>query len=570
MRAVRAANRRGGPPRSRISLTLILVSFTFMGAAAGYGWYIAAPHALEVVPEASPIDRLDDNEKAKLTSQRQIVAQQIELLKQTSERLLHGDDSGIPTTAQHSTQLSTSLIDAQKRTLESRTLLVAVQGAVANDGDLRPFLQQLAVDATLRDSAMALIESDRDLRNEHSNSANRHSSPFKAKAIHSPELKANLIQLATQRFRQALAQENFLRQMVESVKLEKSWLDVQSTQIETIESEWQQLMAIVDSIAIQPTELELNAESRTNPGLVSLASPMATTVILCMFLGFAIGLFLLFLKDILHDRFDSVAILQRSLNLPLLAEIQRLELQAGSGLNAVATFASNDGMAAKPFRNLRSAITFSPKDAQRILITSADRGDGKTTVVTNLAVSFAHANRKTLLIDADIGHRGTTQVLDLQGSRGLTQILRDEKSITQSCLENIFNLGVEHLDVLPAGARPEDIPGLLSSKRFDEMMGWAEANYDQILFDGPSIGSWKEIEQLGRFVDGLILVACPGKNRKLLLKALESCRAASIPVIGFVANQMTTRFSARSVSSNRREVSGVMTDNNLEKPRIAA
>ena len=78
---------------------------------------------------------------------------------------------------------------------------------------------------------------------------------------------------------------------------------------------------------------------------------------------------------------------------------------------------------------------------------------------------------------------GMTQLFDLKGSQGLSQVLRDNDSVAESCLENIFHLGIERLDFMPSGPRPANPSELLSSDRFSDVIAWAEQIYDQILIE---------------------------------------------------------------------------------------
>ena len=67
------------------------------------------------------------------------------------------------------------------------------------------------------------------------------------------------------------------------------------------------------------------------------------------------------------------------------------------------------------FRTLRTALTLTHQDVHQILITSLESGDGKTTTLANLAVCYAQADKRTLLIDADLRRSGLTNLLNAQG-----------------------------------------------------------------------------------------------------------------------------------------------------------
>ena len=138
-----------------------------------------------------------------------------------------------------------------------------------------------------------------------------------------------------------------------------------------------------------------------------------------------------------------------------------------------------------------------------------------------------------------------TQLLELKGPRGLSQILRETTPVAESCLENIFNLGIENLDVMPSGSRPANPSELLASDRFNDILAWAESAYDQILIDAPPVLAVTDPAIIGRLVDGAVVVIRPDKNRrKLVLRAVESFRRSGVEVVGIVANHIGSNSSS--------------------------
>ena len=143
--------------------------------------------------------------------------------------------------------------------------------------------------------------------------------------------------------------------------------------------------------------------------LGAVAPKISTTVFLCTFFGMIAGLGMIYVADVLDDRFRSPDELQAQLGLPILAMIREMEPLPGQGLDAIVTFARPDSLESESFRTLRSSITFSTANTQRLVMTSTEPGDGKTTTLANLAVAFAQSRKKTLLIDADLRRPGMTQ-----------------------------------------------------------------------------------------------------------------------------------------------------------------
>ena len=151
-------------------------------------------------------------------------------------------------------------------------------------------------------------------------------------------------------------------------------------------------------------------------------------------------------------------------------------------------------------------------------MTSAEPGDGKTTILANLAVCYAQAEKRTLLIDADLRRPGLTGLMDMRGPRGLSEVLRSEVDIAQMAPRcTSVPPASKGLDILPSGSRPTDPAELLGSPRFSQLLAWAETVYDLILIDSPPILATTDTAIIGRLVDGVILVVQPAKNRRRLV-----------------------------------------------------
>ena len=131
----------------------------------------------------------------------------------------------------------------------------------------------------------------------------------------------------------------------------------------------------------------------------------------------------------MNDRFRSLEELQNRLRITVLAVIRRLKPPATKGLQAITMHATPGALECEGFRTLRTALGMTHQDARQILISSAESGDGKTTTLANLAVCYAQSDKRVLLIDADLRRMGLTQLLNMQGVTGLSEVLRRDDDI---------------------------------------------------------------------------------------------------------------------------------------------
>jgi capsular exopolysaccharide synthesis family protein len=254
--------------------------------------------------------------------------------------------------------------------------------------------------------------------------------------------------------------------------------------------------------------------------------------------GFGMALGLVTLLDALDDRFRSVDEMQSRLGLPLLTMIQQLRTEESVGAGALVTHVMPMSPESESFRTLRTALTLTHPDAHQIVVTSAEPGDGKTTTLANLAACYAQAEKRTLLIDADLRRPGLTALMNMRGPRGLSEVLRSEVDISQLTPTQIQASGVDGLDILPSGPRPQDPAELLGGPRFSQLLAWAETIYDMILIDSPPTLATTDTAVIGRLVDGVILVVQPVKNRRrLVMRVVERLGMMKIPLLGMVVNR---------------------------------
>lgn len=187
------------------------------------------------------------------------------------------------------------------------------------------------------------------------------------------------------------------------------------------------------------------------------------------------------------------------------------------------------------YRTLRTNIMFSSIDhpVKTMMVTSANAGDGKTTTVANLAVTYAQEGKKTLLVDADL-RKPTLHYLFMRSNRlGLTQALFRENNWEDIVQES----DVDGLHLMTSGAIPPNPTEILSSQRMRELVAeWREA-YDVVLFDTPPLAAVTDGLILSSLCDGVILVVKSGKTKiGLGRKVIAQLEFAKARILGTVLN----------------------------------
>ncbi|KMT60414.1 CpsD/CapB family tyrosine-protein kinase [Paenilisteria newyorkensis] len=190
---------------------------------------------------------------------------------------------------------------------------------------------------------------------------------------------------------------------------------------------------------------------------------------------------------------------------------------------------------AELFRAIRTNIEYSnvDKKVKSILITSSEPNSGKSIICANLAIVFAHQNKKTLLIDGDLRKPTIQKIFPNIKSEGLTGLLANKVTIEEAVCET----EVDNLFVLPAGVIPPNPAELLGSQRMKQIYEELYEAFDQIIFDTPPIQLVVDAQLLGNFVDGsILLVRRDHSTKEASNKALVKLESARANVLGSIFN----------------------------------
>ncbi len=366
--------------------------------------------------------------------------------------------------------------------------------------------------------------------------------------ISNEELAPLLYQAASQRYQRAKAHEEAIFTSYEEQKRRAIDAKRMSDKLVAVQDDLDRIKQYRDVIAQRIKDVNIGKDGNPIRMRELDKSEVAKGAVwprvlpvgfLSMILGLGLGLAIVYLQELLDDHFRSPEELQLHLGVPVLAMVRRMETLADCGIEAVNVHMKPNAPEVEAFRTLRTALALAGDGAQRLVISSSEPGDGKTTVVVNLATVYAQSGKRTLLIDADMRRPGLTPLLDLRSEHGLSMVLRSDGPIGEAVAENMRPGMAENLDVLPSGPRPSNPTELLAGERFLEFLAWAEVHYDQILIDSPP-AMVSDTAIIGRLVDGVLLVVQPQKNRRRgLIRAAESFPALGVDVLGVVVNHVT-------------------------------
>lgn len=189
------------------------------------------------------------------------------------------------------------------------------------------------------------------------------------------------------------------------------------------------------------------------------------------------------------------------------------------------------------YRVLRTNIQFSSVDKPlRVLaVTSSSPNEGKSTTISNLAITFAQSGSKVLLVDADLRKPTIHKLYEYTNQIGLVNILA-KKDTMGNCIHESL---VENLYVLTSGPIPPNPSELLQSESMRRFIEEVKEIFDIILIDTPPVGSVTDAAILSSMVDGMILVAASGQVKiDELTRSKELLEKVNANIIGVVLNKL--------------------------------
>lgn len=189
------------------------------------------------------------------------------------------------------------------------------------------------------------------------------------------------------------------------------------------------------------------------------------------------------------------------------------------------------------YRTIRTNIEFSnlDKDIKTIVVTSSQQNEGKSTVIANLAVSFAGMeDKKVLVVEGDLRNPTVHRMFNVSNSHGITEILTGKKPFE----ECVHNTEVPGLYVVTCGKIPPNPSEMLASKKMKAFIESLKDHYDYIFIDAPPIGIITDAGILSTYTDGTILVVASKEADIEMVKiAKERLEKVKANILGVVLNK---------------------------------
>ena len=285
------------------------------------------------------------------------------------------------------------------------------------------------------------------------------------------------------------------------------------------------------SVATVPTVPSNNTTTRD----VVLAAVIAVVAVA----GFA------FLRFYLDDTIKQNDDVEKIIGLPVTGHIMKNEMKSKRAGSELIVEKSPKAIVSENIKRLRTNLQFTAvdKNIKTILVTSSNAGEGKSFVAANLAISFAQADKKVLLVDCDLRKGRAHKLFGVANTAGLSNLLAGN---LKDFASYIRPTRVDKLDIITCGTYPPNPSELLASKKNKSLVKLLRDYYNVVIFDGAPVGGLADSVILSSLVDETLIVvkdASTTKNELLATKdALDKVGANIAGIVFNMSNRKATKY----------------------------
>ncbi|HEX9933736.1 MAG TPA: polysaccharide biosynthesis tyrosine autokinase, partial [bacterium] len=285
---------------------------------------------------------------------------------------------------------------------------------------------------------------------------------------------------------------------------------------------------------------------RAKPPKSPIKPKKKMNMLLSMLVGLGLGIGMTFIREYMDTSLKTIEDVER-LGFPVLGSIpfitstrisRHMRTKSGELLkieSRLITHFAPKSPISEAYRTLRTNIQYARADrhVKTVLVTSSGMGEGKSTSVANLAITFAQMGAKTLLIDTDLRRPILHGIFNYSRNEGLTNVLLGRLNLDEA----LKTTKMENLSLITSGILPPNPSELLASQAMEKFIGDLSSRFDIILFDTPPVIAVTDAAVLATKLDGCILVVRSGKtSQDALLRSKVLLDNVKANVLGVLVN----------------------------------
>lgn len=271
--------------------------------------------------------------------------------------------------------------------------------------------------------------------------------------------------------------------------------------------------------------------------------------------GLAIGLMFAFILQSLDNKIKTHEDVKKYLKIKTLGVIphnsidnevsgkKKKYVKPTNGIN-IKMLTDPTSIISESVRMIRTNLNFS--DLKLVNVTSTVPSEGKSEVITNLAISFAMLDKKVLVVDCDLRKSKVHRNFGIMRNRGVSDVVLskgtlDYKQVVQRCRYDRVEL-----DILTAGSKISNPSELINSKYFAKLISDLKNDYDLVLIDCPPISNMTDGVLVSKLTDGTVYVIESGRtDYQVISDCLDELRNNKVFLLGAVLTKVDVKKEKR-------------------------
>jgi capsular exopolysaccharide synthesis family protein len=305
--------------------------------------------------------------------------------------------------------------------------------------------------------------------------------------------------------------------------------------VDVLDARIKQLSLATEAAGTIRYEILEEAMPSTNP-----VSPDARRIVtLSLLVGVLLGCGLALMLEWTDSRLRTPAQVTREIRHPVLVNVPKVAGRSHPEILGQKARLDGSGAMAETMRILNTSLHFSCSKGKykSVLITSAEPGEGKSTVASNLAITMAQCGKRVLLLDADLYR--PMQHLTFRVNPAATEPVATEGKIPPLEKLLIRPTQIRGLDVLPGGPLLEAAMDVLGDQGFEYLLKRLGKSYDRIVVDAPPLLHLAEGRSLAATCDATLLVVRADRSqRDSTQQAHQTLHEVGANFVGMVLNRV--------------------------------
>ena len=356
--------------------------------------------------------------------------------------------------------------------------------------------------------------------------------------------------------RVAAARVNSLRTSLDRFQRRMGQINQDEVKLRALQREADTNRALLESFLLRYQQANARAEadaSAANARIVSRAQQPTepsfprtqSAITFAALAGLIFAFCVAFLLEVFQRGFRTGEQIERATGMPFLGLLPEAEPHASRSQAAGEILRNPAGIYAQAIRTLQGHVLLArvgERRAQKVLVTSAVPGEGKTTTAVSLARAFAMGGYRTIIVDADLHASAVQDTLGVMRQPGLTDMLMGRAGFHHVIRKDPLT----QAHVIQAGTNVPNPTAALASSQMQWVLTALQQTYDYVIIDSPAALATADAQVLAKLADVTVLtVKWADTDRKLVARALKLLSAASSRRVGILLTQVNLKRYSR-------------------------